>query len=195
MIKPIHMIVALMLLVLLLGSTQAFDPFYPFEAATGKIKTPAENLGGPWFQDNYGPAFGTDKDYYLKYDSANNSLHLTGLTFLIGPKTSVSNVSPTSSAVFTNATLKNFIAVDASGGNATETLPDAAAVGVPNVPIFITTKADPGNYYITVNATGGDKLGGSGGATSLMTTDAKAGLILISDGTNYDIAGAFGTWS
>ena len=50
MISKNTMIGAIFLLPVILGTTQAFDPFYPFEVATGELKTPAENLGAPWFQ-------------------------------------------------------------------------------------------------------------------------------------------------
>lgn len=197
MLNHHHMTVGLMLLMLLLGSTQAFDQFYPFETATGKMKTPAENLGAPWFQDNRGPVFGTDKDFTLKYDSVTNRLTLTGAgPFYVGVPVAVSkNATTTVSTTFTNGTLKNFIPVDASGGTKIVTLPAANSTGVTGVPVVIATAADPGSNYISIRVTGGGKIGGSGGSTWLNTTDAKAGVTLISDGTNYEIAGAYGTWS
>jgi len=68
---------ALALLVILCGVAAAVEEFYPFEVATGQIKTPSENLGAPWFQDGKGPAFGTDKDFYIKYGS-NGKLNFNG---------------------------------------------------------------------------------------------------------------------
>ncbi len=188
---------ALMLLTILLGAASGFEEFYPFEVATGQIRTPAENLGAPWFQDNYGPAFGTEKDFSLKYDASSNKLALTGQgSFSLGPTTALAkNATTTVDTTFTNATLKNFIPVNASAANVTVTLPEAAALNVAGVPILISTATDPGDHYLKINVTGGDKLGGIGGATNLMTTSASAGLTLVSDGTNYEILGAYGTWS
>ncbi len=186
-----------MLLAILFGTVDAFDVFYPFEVATGQIKTPAENLGAPWFQDNKGPAFGSDKDFSLKFDASNNRLALTGTgSFLLGPTTALAkNATTTVNTTFTNVALKNLIPVDASAKNVTVTLPDAAALNVAGVPVLVGTAIDPGDHYVNLNATGGDKLGGAGGATTLMTTSASAGLTLVSDGTSYEIVGAYGTWS
>ncbi len=188
---------AFVLLTILFGTISAFDAFYPFEVATGQIRTPAENLGAPWFQDNKGPAFGSDKDYYLKYDASNNRFTVAGSgTLYLTPKLAWSrNATTTVDTTFTNATLKNFIPVNASAANVTVTLPDAAALNVAGVPILIGTATDPGDHFVKLNAIGGDKLGGTGGATNLMTTSASAGLTLVSDGTNYEIVGAYGTWS
>ncbi len=188
---------AIALLIIFFGMAAAFDTFYPFEVATGQIKTPAENLGAPWFQDNKGPAFGSDKDFYLKFDSANNRLALTGAgSFSLGPTMALAkNATTIVNTTFTNVTLKNVIPVDASATNVTITLPDAAALNVAGEPIFVGTATDPGDHYVKVNATGGDKLGGAGGATTLMTTSASAGMTLVSDSTNYEIMGDYGTWS
>lgn len=75
MISRNMMIGAILLLSLLLGTTQAFDQFYPFEVATGEIKTPLENLGAPWFQDDALLTFGTGKDATISYDDSQDKLY------------------------------------------------------------------------------------------------------------------------
>lgn len=69
---------ALVLLVIFFGIAAAYEEYYPFEVATGQTKTPSENLGAPWFQDGKGPAFGNDKDFYIKYGPTNHKLNFNG---------------------------------------------------------------------------------------------------------------------
>lgn len=197
MITRRYMIIGLMLAAMVLGSTQAFDSFFPFEVATGKHKTPAENLGGPWYQDGYGPYFGTSQGYNLKYDATDARLELGGTgNVYIQPRLAVSkNATSSISTTFTELSLKNFIPIDASGGTKVHTLPWANNTTVIGSPIFIGTAKDPGSYYASVKATGGDKIGGAGGAVYLNTTSAAAGLTLLSDGDNWIVAGAYGTWA
>lgn len=103
------------------------------------------------------------------------------------------NASTTISTVRTAAGTKTVFGIDAHLANVTITLPDAALV--PGRVYQIGTNVDPGTYYVKVTATGGDKLGGSGGFTIAQTTDAKAGMAVVSDGTLYLIYGAYGSWA
>jgi len=121
-----------------------------------------------------------------------------GAVSLVGPTTLTRtlsysvNASTTVDTVLTSASTKTAYGIDAHSANVTLTLPDAATV---TGRIYkIATNVDPGTYYVKVTATGADKLGGSGGATTLMTTSGAAGISLISDGTLYLIDGAYGTW-
>jgi len=182
-----------MLLLILSMAASAFDTFYPFEVATGEYKTPAENLGAPWFQDNHGPAFGSDKNYYIKYNSTADWLAFLGGTFYFGGKVKLaSNATTSVSTTLTASGTKNVYGINASGGDVSLHLPAASsAIGIP---YFIGLSADPGSHHAIVNASP-SKLGGSGGAATLRTTDAFAGLMLVSDGTNYLIVGSNGTWS
>jgi hypothetical protein len=102
-----------------------------------------------------------------------------------------SNASPT----LTSSDTKTVYPVDASPGDATVTLPAASLVT--GRIYMIASSVDPGSYYVRVKATSG-KLGGDGGvaaATGLKCTDAACGITLVSDGTNYLITGAYGTWA
>ena len=65
---------ALVLLTILFGVAAAVEEFYPFEVATGQIRTPAENSGAPWFQDGATMYFGTGKDVALAYNDTTNRL-------------------------------------------------------------------------------------------------------------------------
>jgi len=102
------------------------------------------------------------------------------------------NASTTVDTTLTSSSTKTVYGVDAHSANVTLTLPDAATVS--GRTYKIGTNVDPGSYYVKITATGGDKLGGAGGATTLMTTSGAAGISLVSDGTLYLIDGAYGTW-
>jgi len=103
------------------------------------------------------------------------------------------NASTTVSTTRTDTGTKTVFGIDAHSANVTLTLPDAATV--PGRVYQIGTNVDPGSYYVKIKATTSDKLGGSGGFTIAQTTDAKAGMALVSDGTLYLIYGAYGTWA
>jgi len=65
---------ALALLTIFFGVAAAVEEFYPFEVATGQIRTPSENSGAPWFQDGATMYFGTGKDVSLSYNTTTNRL-------------------------------------------------------------------------------------------------------------------------
>lgn len=103
------------------------------------------------------------------------------------------NASTILSTTLTSASTKTVYGIDASGANKTLTLPDAGTVT--GRFYFIGTNKDPGSYYVKITATGGDKIGGAGGFTIAQTTDAAAGMLLVSDGTLYLLCGSYGTWA
>jgi len=99
------------------------------------------------------------------------------------------NATLTINTTLTSANTKVIYPIDASAGNKTLILPDAATVT--GRMYMISTTADPGTYNIAISATGGDTIGT---AASLATT-TPAGLTLISDGTRYGVVGSYGTWT
>lgn len=103
------------------------------------------------------------------------------------------NASTTVSTTLTSSSTKTVYGLDASSANATLTLPDAATVA--GRMYLIGTDADPGSNYVKVTATGGDKIGGAGGYTIMQTTDANAGMTVVSDGTRYLLVGINGSWA
>ena len=103
------------------------------------------------------------------------------------------NASTTVDTTLVEGSAKVIYGIDAHSANVTLTLPDAALIAGREFMIF--ANADPGSYYIKVTATGGDKIGSAGGATTLISTDAACGLTLVSDGTSYGVVGSYGTWS
>lgn len=103
------------------------------------------------------------------------------------------NASTTVGTTLTSSSTKTVYGVDASSANVTLTLPDAATVS--GRTYMIGTNVDPGSNYVKVTATGSDKIGGAGGYTIMQTTDAKAGITVVSDGTRYLLVGLFGTWA
>ena len=69
------MIGAIFLLPVILGTTQAFDPFYPFEVATGELKPRLRTWALPGSRDGYGPWWGTGKDATIVYQAAADKLY------------------------------------------------------------------------------------------------------------------------
>ena len=101
------------------------------------------------------------------------------------------NATTTVATVLTSASTKTTYEIDASGADATITLPDAATVS--GRLYYIGIKTDPGSYYARIKATAG-KFGGASGiaaATGLKDTDATGGITLLSDGTDYLIVGQY----
>lgn len=103
------------------------------------------------------------------------------------------NASTAINTVLTSSSTKTVYGINATSANATLTLPDAATVS--GRMYLIGTDADPGSNYVKVTATGGDKIGGAAGYTIMQTTDANAGLTVVSDGTRYLLVGINGTWT
>jgi hypothetical protein len=103
--------------------------------------------------------------------------------------------SVATTTTLTSADTKTLYEIDASGGNVSLVLP--AASGVTGRVYMVGSTADPGSNYAFINSTSG-KIGGGAGAaaaTGIKTTDANFGMTLVSDGTNYLITGAYGTWA
>ena len=102
------------------------------------------------------------------------------------------NAALTTNTTITSASTKTIYPIDASGGTVKLTLP--AAAGVAGVLYVVGIAADPGSYYVQIGATSG-KIGGAAGVTTIQSTDAYGGMMLVSDGTNYLIVGSDGTWA
>jgi hypothetical protein len=101
------------------------------------------------------------------------------------------NATTSLDTVLTSTSTKTVYAIDASGADATITLPDAATVT--GRMYYIAIKTDPGTYFARIKATAG-KLGGASGiaaATGLKDTDVAGGITLVSDGANYLIVGQY----
>ena len=112
---------------------------------------------------------------------------------VVNSKTVTYSVNATTSldTVLTSSSTKTVYAIDASGADATITLPDAATVT--GRIYYIAIKTDPGIYFARIKATAG-KLGGASGiaaATGLKDTDVSGGITLLSDGANYLIVGQY----
>ena len=103
------------------------------------------------------------------------------------------NATTTIDTTLTSADTKTVYGLDGSGASVTMTLPDAATVT--GRIYIIPAAADMGSNNIVVATTGTGKLGGSGGADTLTSTDANASLSVVSDGTNYLIISKVGTWT
>jgi hypothetical protein len=117
----------------------------------------------------------------------------TGLTTISGMLAMAVNATTTLSTTLTASNTKNVYGVDASGGTVTLTLPDATTVT--GRPYYIAAAADMVSNNIVVATTSSGKLGGAGGADTLTSTDAAAGLVVISDGTHYLVVSKVGTWT
>jgi hypothetical protein len=124
--------------------------------------------------------------------AVNTTLGVTGLTTLKNIAVAV-NATTTLDTTLTSANTSTIYGIDASGGSVTLTLP--AANTVTGRLYMIGTAADMVLNNIVIATTGGGKLGGAGGADTLTSTDAAAGLQVVSDGTNYLVVAKVGTWT
>jgi hypothetical protein len=106
------------------------------------------------------------------------------------------NTTMTADKTITSANTKTVYQIDASGGDVTLTLPDASTVTGREYKVALN--GNPGANYGRIKSTAG-KFGGANGiaaATGLKCTDdAGAGITLLSNGSDYLIVGAFGTWA
>ena len=92
----------------------------------------------------------------------------------------------TGSTTITATNTLAWYTIDASGGDATLILPDAATVS--GRVYYVGFAADPGTNYVRIKATAGTIMG-IAGATGLKNTAAAGGITLLSDGTNYQVVG------
>ena len=179
--------------------SSAFD----LSASTGAFKTPSgtNTIGGATvFAANKGVTVASGTSAF-DFSGGSGIFKTSTGAVTIGPgATTVSgslaysvNASTTVSTTLTSANTKTVYGIDAHSANVTLTLPDAATVT--GRTYVIGTNYDPGSYYVKITSTGGDKLGGTGGFTIAQTTDGKAGMTLISDGTLYILGGAYGAWA
>jgi hypothetical protein len=122
---------------------------------------------------------------------------LTGLNATIAARPISQPVSEilTGANVYSVTTDINLMLVDASGGNATITLPVATSNTGRSYTVLAVT--DPGSYYVIITATSGSLIAVQGtntGSTYLVSTDTAPFVTLTSDGTKYR-ARTTGTWS
>ncbi len=95
----------------------------------------------------------------------------------------------TISTVLTSSSTKTVYDMDASGGNVTLTLPDAATV--PGRMYFISVSGDPGANYARVTATGGDDINAN---NYLVSTDQWSTAVIVASNGAYR-ALTSGTWA
>lgn len=175
-------IVAVMLILVSVSSGYWWD--------TEKILQGQQMLktGAPWFSDDAAMYFGDDKDASIGFVSASGTLDVSGAMKMPTMAVGV-NASTTISTVLTSASTKTVYDMDASGGNVTLTLPDAATV--PGRMYFISVSGNPGANYARVTATGGDDINAN---NYLVSTDQWSTAVIVASNGAYR-ALTSGTWA
>ena len=175
-------IVAVMLILVSVSSGYWWD--------TEKILQGQQMLktGAPWFSDDAAMYFGDDKDASIGFVSASGTLDVSGAMKM--PTMSVGvNASTTISTVLTSSSTKTVYDMDASGGNVTLTLPDAATV--PGRMYFISVSGNPGANYVRITATGGDDINAN---NYLVSTEQWSTAVIVASNGAYR-ALTSGTWA
>ena len=144
--------------------------------------------GAPWFSDDAAMYFGDDKDASIGFVSASGTLDVSGAMKMPTMAVGV-NASTTINTLLTSSSTKTVYDMDASGGNVTLTLPDAATV--PGRMYFISVSGNPGNYYARITATGGDDINAN---NYLVSTDQWSTAVIVASNGAYR-ALTSGTWA
>ena len=175
-------IVAVMLILVSVSSGYWWD--------TEKILQGQQMLktGAPWFSDDAAMYFGDDKDASIGFVSASGTLDVSGAMKMPTMAVGV-NASTTISTVLTSSSTKTVYDMDASGGNVTLTLPDAATV--PGRMYFISVSGNPGANYARITATGGDDINAN---NYLVSTDQWSTAVIVASNGAYR-ALTSGTWA
>lgn len=175
-------IVAVMLILVSVGSGYWWD--------TEKILQGQQMLktGAPWFSDDAAMYFGDDKDASIGFVSASGTLDVSGAMKMPTMAVGV-NASTTINTLLTSSSTKTVYDMDASGGNVTLTLPDAATV--PGRMYFISVSGNPGANYARVTATGGDDINAN---NYLVSTDQWSTAVIVASNGAYR-ALTSGTWA
>lgn len=175
-------IVAVMLILVSVSSGYWWD--------TEKILQGQQMLktGAPWFSDDAAMYFGDDKDASIGFVSASGTLDVSGAMKM--PTVAVGvNASTTIDTVLTSSSTKTVYDMDASGGNVTLTLPDAATV--PGRMYFISVSGNPGANYARITATGGDDINAN---NYLVSTEQWSTAVIVASNGAYR-ALTSGTWA
>ena len=175
-------IVAVMLILVSVSSGYWWD--------TEKILQGQQMLktGAPWFSDDAAMYFGDDKDASIGFVSASGTLDVSGAMKMPTMAVGV-NASTTINTLLTSSSTKTVYDMDASGGNVTLTLPDAATV--PGRMYFISVSGNPGANYARVTATGGDDINAN---NYLVSTDQWSTVVIVASNGAYR-ALTSGTWA
>ena len=144
--------------------------------------------GAPWFSDDAAMYFGDDKDASIGFVSASGTLDVSGAMKMPTMAVGV-NASTTINTLLTSSSTKTVYDMDASGGNVTLTLPDAATV--PGRMYFISVSGNPGSYYARITATGGDDINAN---NYLVSTDQWSTAVIVASNGAYR-ALTSGTWA
>ena len=175
-------IVAVMLILVSVSSGYWWD--------TEKILQGQQMLktGAPWFSDDAAMYFGDDKDASIGFVSASGTLDVSGAMKMPTMAVGV-NASTTINTLLTSSSTKTVYDMDASGGNVTLTLPDAATV--PGRMYFISVSGNPGANYARITATGGDDINAN---NYLVSTDQWSTAVIVASNGAYR-ALTSGTWA
>lgn len=175
-------IVAVMLILVSVSSGYWWD--------TEKILQGQQMLktGAPWFSDDAAMYFGDDKDASIGFVSASGTLNVSGAMKMPTMAVGV-NASTTINTLLTSSSTKTVYDMDASGGNVTLTLPDAATV--PGRMYFISVSGNPGANYARITATGGDDINAN---NYLVSTDQWSTAVIVASNGAYR-ALTSGTWA
>lgn len=184
--------------ILMIVSVAAGYPTYK-ALIEGRVKVP---YGGPWIGDDYSVTFGNDKDVTVGYNATYDRLNIIGAPAYIADNLTVTGhmtsktyagsagSAITTDTVYTAATLPTFVKVNQATGDVTVVLPVASST--PGRLIGVKSVATSGSNYMKINVTGGGYIDAS---TIVMSNTARAGITLFSDGTQYWIMSAYGSWS
>lgn len=144
--------------------------------------------GAPWFSDDAAMYFGDDKDASIGFVSTSGTLDVSGAMKMPTMAVGV-NASTTNNTLLTSSSTKTVYDMDASDGNVTLTLPDAATV--PGRMYFISVSGDPGANYARITATGGDDINAN---NYLVSTEQWSTAVIVASNGAYR-ALTSGTWA
>lgn len=121
--------------------------------------------------------------------AVNTTAAVTGLISANGGLAVGVNASTTINTLLTSSSTKTVYDMDASDGNVTLTLPDAATV--PGRMYFISVSGDPGANYARITATGGDDINAN---NYLVSTEQWSTAVIVASNGAYR-ALTSGTWA